>query len=338
MKAKGPIPTRARSLAIASKWTGILHHHEHLHYDAVNIAGPSGSFVLEDHGDDTYVELCLTATDEQGLEDQECVDLKPQEVTYTFATVPAGLSITYGGSRYETPFKVKSYINARRIVEAPGTAGDDLTFDAWSDGGDAVHEITIEDGDRTLTATYTDGSGETIAADSDALDLENAPLVTPEPDMGAMGEMATETTGQSEPAAAEVESAATESGLADLVASSAASGESEAGPIPAGNVVAEVWYGIDGATIEELKQSTIYRNEPPETIPLDTLALPRGGENNYGARIRGYLAPAESGDYRFWISADDRGVLFLSTDDSPDNKIVVIGRHRRAEPVASACL
>ena len=54
------------------------------------LPGESGSFVLEDHGDDTYVELCLTATDEQGLEDQECVDLKPQEVTYTFTTVPGG--------------------------------------------------------------------------------------------------------------------------------------------------------------------------------------------------------------------------------------------------------
>ena len=121
-----------------------------------NAEGNSGSFVLEDHGDDTYVELCLTATDEQGLEDQACVDLKPQEVTYTFNTVPGGLAITYGGSRYETPFKVKSYINAQRIVEAPLTTGDGLTFDSWSDGGEAVHMITVEDGDRTLTAAYTD--------------------------------------------------------------------------------------------------------------------------------------------------------------------------------------
>ncbi len=58
-------------------------------------------------------------------------------------------------------------------------------------------------------------------------------------------------------------------------------------------------------------------------MPLDSLALHRGGGNNYGARIRGFLVPPETGDYRFWIAADDRGVLFLSTDDSPDNKIVV---------------
>ena len=40
-------------------------------------------------------------------------------------------------------------------------------------------------------------------------------------------------------------------------------------------------------------------------------------------RIRGYLLPPTDGEYRFWIAADDRGALYLSTDDSPDNKIVV---------------
>ncbi|MCB0042927.1 MAG: PQQ-dependent sugar dehydrogenase, partial [Caldilinea sp.] len=74
-------------------WTGILHHNEHVHYDAINATGESGKFVLEDHGDNTYVELCLTVTDSQALEDQACVDVKPQEVTYTFNTVPSGLEL-----------------------------------------------------------------------------------------------------------------------------------------------------------------------------------------------------------------------------------------------------
>jgi xyloglucan-specific exo-beta-1,4-glucanase len=44
---------------------------------------------------------------------------------------------------------------------------------------------------------------------------------------------------------------------------------------------------------------------------------------NYGARIRGYLLPPATGDYRFWIAADDRGVLRLSSDASPENAVVV---------------
>ncbi|MBK8046736.1 MAG: hypothetical protein IPK16_06205 [Anaerolineales bacterium] len=47
--------------------------------------------------------------------------------------------------------------------------------------------------------------------------------------------------------------------------------------------------------------------------------LPRGG-NDYGVRIRGYLLPPVDGDYRFWIAADDRGALFLSTDETPDER------------------
>jgi hypothetical protein len=49
------------------------------------------------------------------------VDVKPQEVTYTFNSAPSGLRITYAGSSYTTPFKVKTYINAKRIIEAPLT-------------------------------------------------------------------------------------------------------------------------------------------------------------------------------------------------------------------------
>jgi glucose/arabinose dehydrogenase len=116
------------------------------------------AFIFEDHGDDTWLELCLTATDSQGLQDEECVEIKPQEVTYTIASTPSGLPITYAGSRYTTPFKVTTYINAKRILEAPATARGGLRFDNWSDGEStlegAVQEIIIADGDRVLTAAY----------------------------------------------------------------------------------------------------------------------------------------------------------------------------------------
>ncbi len=88
-------------------------------------------------------------------------------MTYTIASVPSGLPITYAGSRYTTPFEVTTYINARRILEAPATATGGLRFDNWSDGatavGEAVNEIVIADGDRVLTATYVDADAVTPA-------------------------------------------------------------------------------------------------------------------------------------------------------------------------------
>lgn len=41
--------------------------------------------------------------------------------------------------------------------------------------------------------------------------------------------------------------------------------------------------------------------------------------DEYGQRVYGFIIPDESGDYVFWIAADDAGVLKLSTDENPAN-------------------
>jgi hypothetical protein len=301
-----------------------LHHLEHLHYDYFNGAGEAGSFRFDDHGDDTYLELCLTAADSQGLEDTACVNIKAEEVTYTFNTVPSGLPITYAGSRYEAPFKVKTYINAKRIVEAPETAAGGLRFENWTNGSetvtDPVYAIAIGDGNQSWTATYVDATGAAVddgAADEDA--LADAPLVTSEDTAATTGAPAHADDGH--------EHAAAEAAAPETSPQSAAAGTQEQ-PDPANRngapLVAERWNGVGGTTVEELTKSDAYRKGAPNAgVPLDRLELPRTGDKDYGARVRGYLSPPQDGDYRFWIAADDRGVFFLSTDASPDNKIVV---------------
>ncbi|MFO7633515.1 MAG: PQQ-dependent sugar dehydrogenase [Caldilinea sp.] len=301
-------------------WSGILHHNEHVHYDAIKATGESGDFVFEDHGDNTYLELCLTVTDSQGLNDETCVDVKPVEVTYTFNTVPSGLPITYAGSRYKTPFKVKTYINAKRIVEAPLTAAGGLLFDSWSDGGDAVHDIVIEDGDRILTAVYVDPSGEAPAVEAETGLLDDAPLVTPEDD-GATGEAAlvTEEIATEEIATEEMATEMPVEEIADQRTSAVTSAAEHGDAIRA-----ELWKDVSGSDLDAFLRTPQFRNESPQIVEVERLAFPRGSGVNYGVRIRGYLAPPENGDYRFFIAADDRGALSLSTDDDPANKFVVV--------------
>ncbi|MBT4275854.1 MAG: hypothetical protein HOD39_13035, partial [Verrucomicrobia bacterium] len=45
--------------------------------------------------------------------------------------------------------------------------------------------------------------------------------------------------------------------------------------------------------------------------------------DNYAAQIMGYFHPPASGDYTFWLSADDNADLWLSTDSDPANKHVI---------------
>lgn len=307
----------------ALQWTVNLHHLEHIHYDFFNGEGTEGSFRFDDHGDDTYLEVCLTATDADGLEDSQCANIKAETVTYTFGSVPAGEEITYAGSRYKTPFKVQTYINAKRIIEAPAQTNGGLRFDSWSDGGEAVHEIVIGDGDQTLVATYVDGEGaapEDGGADGAA--LEDAPLVTAE-EAAAAGEEDHEHDEEAATPAAE-EAAPEGAGSEEAANGESAAATPERGSAAASPVTAERWDSVTGATLEEFTKSDAYRKgAPAQTFALDRLELARTGDKDYGVRVRGYLLPPVDGEYRFWIAADDRGALYLSTDESPDKKIVI---------------
>src|SRR6185369_14868580 len=44
---------------------------------------------------------------------------------------------------------------------------------------------------------------------------------------------------------------------------------------------------------------------------------------NYANRFSGFFVPATTGDYVFFIAADDDSDLFLSTDDTPANKRMI---------------
>lgn len=59
---------------------------------------------------------------------------------------------------------------------------------------------------------------------------------------------------------------------------------------------------------------------PARTEALKSFEAPSHQAERYSSRIRGYVHPPVSGDYTFWISGDDEGRLFLSSDDDAGNK------------------
>ena len=135
-------------------WKLNLHHNDHTHFDELpSTNGESGSFVVSDHGDNTWLELCLTATDRGGQKDTSCVSLRPSTVQYTLQTEPSGLELSWEGVSRKAPFTVTTIINSSHQLVAPATQAG-LEFKGWSDSGARVHPITVGGAPATLTATY----------------------------------------------------------------------------------------------------------------------------------------------------------------------------------------
>ncbi len=139
----------------ALRWTVKMHHNSHAHLDGLPpTTGAVGSFVTEDHGDHTYLELCLKVTDAFGEEDTDCVLLYPEVASYTLDTAPTGLELPWEGALRQTPFTVSTNINAAQQLIAPAQQGS-YTFSSWSDGGAREHDIRIGGIPTRLVATYT---------------------------------------------------------------------------------------------------------------------------------------------------------------------------------------
>lgn len=102
--------------------------------------------------------MYLTATDSTGLSSTSWVDVVPNTVTISLATIPAGLRVTLDGQPVTSPSNVVSVVGVVRSlgVVSPQTAGG-LTyhFSRWSDGGAATHTIATPTASVTITATYT---------------------------------------------------------------------------------------------------------------------------------------------------------------------------------------
>ena len=86
-----------------------------------------------------------------------------------------------------------------------------------------------------------------------------------------------------------------------------------------GMIVQEKWNNVYSDNLNALKNHWKYPDEPDETKVLSQFDTGTELDDNYGARIHGWLYAPLTGDYTFWICTDDQGELWLSTDDDPIN-------------------
>lgn len=149
----------------ALTWKLILHHCErtdptgcHTH-PMTDHAGPEGSFTAPDHEWPAYVELALTAVDEDGLRATKSVKLYPQEATVTMRSTPDGLKLSLGSETLAAPFTHTVLARSRLTIATAGQGFQDAfwTFGGWLGGGSPSHEIVApaSGGAVTYTGAFT---------------------------------------------------------------------------------------------------------------------------------------------------------------------------------------
>lgn len=81
----------------------------------------------------------------------------------------------------------------------------------------------------------------------------------------------------------------------------------------------EIFSDIGGGNLGDLTNNARYPNQPDRLEVMANLDSARDIADRYGSRVRALLAPPASGQYRFWLAADNAAVLNLSPDANPAN-------------------
>jgi len=85
-----------------------------------------------------------------------------------------------------------------------------------------------------------------------------------------------------------------------------------------GNAVTrEVWLGVPGTSVRDIPVGL----PASQTNTLGTLEGVTDFGDNYGERVRGHITAPVTGNYYFWIAANNTAELWISNDDEPANKV-----------------
>ncbi len=90
-----------------------------------------------------------------------------------------------------------------------------------------------------------------------------------------------------------------------------------------GRIRAEYFNDILGFSVENLIRSHNYPDHPNNVKLIDKLEI-RDIKASSGVRLRGFLHPHISGNYRFYLVSDDQAQVWLSSDKNPNNKTLLV--------------
>jgi glucose/arabinose dehydrogenase len=153
----GPLP------ASALDWNVKLVHGSHVHVAGSFHGQTSIQFTAQDdHDSDSYYEVSLTATDEDGLSATAMVEIRPQLAPLRVDSVPPGAPVSYAGSPFTAPVALSSSVGFQAVVSAADRferLGRSYEFTGWADGEPRLRVLRIPAGGAELTALYRELGG-----------------------------------------------------------------------------------------------------------------------------------------------------------------------------------
>lgn len=93
--------------------------------------------------------------------------------------------------------------------------------------------------------------------------------------------------------------------------------------IAAGGLKREVWNNLSGSSVANLTADQRFPRFPDVTSVVTEAEGPNGYADNYGQRLSGWVVAPTTGTYKFYIASDDASQLWLSTDASAANKVLI---------------
>jgi hypothetical protein len=91
-------------------------------------------------------------------------------------------------------------------------------------------------------------------------------------------------------------------------------------PGTTGSILCEYFRGISGGSVADLTKHPTFPMSPTDSELIKAFEIPSNDEQEYGSVIRGYLTAPSTGNYTFWIVADDAGELYLSDGEQPEHR------------------
>lgn len=89
--------------------------------------------------------------------------------------------------------------------------------------------------------------------------------------------------------------------------------------LDAGGLIMETYENISGTSLANLTTHPKFPDHPDKVTLATEFETPTNSNDNYGARLRGFIAPEVSGNYVFYICSDDAAELYLGTNEDPES-------------------